>query len=133
MLAQGGHHGRRVLAGNLQQHAETRTTLDQRGHVAVARPAQQVALPIAGNSTIFHFRRSFPDGNGINDSSLGVPAHAGVPRAADPPLGSQVLNQLLFQRSGGTAKDPLLQLAFVRKSRTKHASMKTHVEANANA
>jgi hypothetical protein len=26
-----------------------------------------------------------------------------------------------------------LQLAFVRKSRTKHASMKTHVEANANA
>ena len=74
-------------------------TLYQRGHVAVARPAQQIALPMAGNGTVFDFRRSFADGDGIDDLALGVPVNAGVPRAADPPLRSQITNQLLFQRS----------------------------------
>ena len=78
MLAQGGHHGSRVLAGHLHQHAETRMTLYQCGHVAVARPAQQIAFPMAGNGTIFDFRRSFTDGNGIDDPALGVPVNAGV-------------------------------------------------------
>jgi len=37
--------------------------------------------------------------NGIDDLALGVSVNAGMPRAADPPLGAKVLNQLLFQRS----------------------------------
>jgi hypothetical protein len=74
-------------------------TLYQRGHVAVARPAQQIALPMTGNGTIFDFRRSFADGDGIDDPALRVPVIAGVPRAADPLLRSQITNQLLFQRS----------------------------------
>src|ERR1700694_3403802 len=74
-------------------------TLYQCGHVAVARTAQQIALPVTGNGTIFDFRRSFADGDGIDDPALGVPVNAGVPRAADPPLRSQMPNQLLFQRS----------------------------------
>jgi hypothetical protein len=71
-------------------------TLYQRGHVAVARPTQQIALPMAGNGTIFDFRRSFADGKGIDDSALGVPVNAGVPRAADPPLRPQMPHELLF-------------------------------------
>ena len=74
-------------------------TLYQGGHVAVARPAQQIALPMAGNGTIFDLRRAFPDRDGIDDPALGVPVNAGMPRAADPPLRSQMPNQLLFQRS----------------------------------
>src|ERR1700676_1821374 len=74
-------------------------TLYQSGYVTVARPAQQIALPMAGNGTILDFRRSFADGDGIDDPALGVPVNAGVPRAADPPLGAQVLNQLFFQHS----------------------------------
>src|SRR6202790_1999006 len=74
-------------------------TLYQSGYVTVARPAQQIALPMAGNGTIFHFRRSFADGDGIDDPALGVPVNAGVPRAADPPLRSQMPNQFLFQHS----------------------------------
>ena len=99
MLAQGGHHSSRVLARHLHQHAETRMTLYQRGHVAVARPAKQITFPMTGNGTIFDFRRSFADGDGIGDPALGVPVDTGVPRAADPPLRSQMPNQLLFQRS----------------------------------
>jgi hypothetical protein len=44
--------------------------LDQCGHVAVARPAQQVTLPVSGNGSIFDFRRSFADGDGIDDPAL---------------------------------------------------------------
>ena len=99
MPAQGGHHRGGVLAGHLHQHAETRMTLHQLRHAAVARPAQQIALPMAGDGSIFDLRRSFADGNGIDDLALGVPVNAGVPRAANPPPRSQMPNQPLFQHS----------------------------------
>src|SRR5579862_2466997 len=54
---------------------------------------------MTGNGTIFHFRWPFADRNCIDDLALGMSVNAGVPRAADPPLGAKVLNQLLFQRS----------------------------------
>src|ERR1700746_1176623 len=62
--AQGGHHRSRVLAGHLHQHAKPRMTLHQRGHMTVARPAQQIAFPMTGNGAIFDFRRSLADRNG---------------------------------------------------------------------
>jgi hypothetical protein len=61
-------------------------TLDQCGHMAVERPADQIALPMSGNGSILDFRRSFADGNDIYDFALSVPVKAGAPRAADPPL-----------------------------------------------
>ena len=103
VLAQGSHHGSGVLARHLHQHAETRMTLHQRGHVTVARPAQQVAFPMTGDGTIFDFRGSFSNGDGIDDLALGVPMNTCVPRAADPPLGAKVLNQLLFYTSNQTS------------------------------
>ena len=54
-------------------------------------------IPMTGKGTIFDLRRSFPDGDGIDNPALGVPVNAGVPRAADPPLRSQMPNQPLFQ------------------------------------
>jgi len=51
------------------------------------------------DGTIVYLRRSFANGNGIDDLALRVSVNAGVPRVADPPLRSQMLNQLLFQRS----------------------------------
>ena len=74
-------------------------TLDQRGYVAIAGPAQQITLPVSGKGAIFRFCRPLADGNGIDDPALRVPVNAGVPRAANPPLRSQMPNQLLFQRS----------------------------------
>jgi hypothetical protein len=44
------------------------------------------------------FPKPSESGNGIDDLALRVSVNAGVPRAADPPLRSQMLNQLLFQR-----------------------------------
>jgi len=54
---------------------------------------------MTGNGTLFHFRWPFADRNRIDDLALRMSVNAGVPRAADPPLGAKVLNQLLFQRS----------------------------------
>jgi hypothetical protein len=74
-------------------------TLHQRDHMAVARPSKQVTFPMPGNGTILHFRRSFANGNGIDDLSLGMPMNAGVLRTADAAPGAKVLNQLYFERS----------------------------------
>jgi hypothetical protein len=47
-----------------------------------------------GNGAVLDLRRRFPDGDGIDDLTTVMSAITGVPRAADPPLGAQVLNQL---------------------------------------
>ena len=99
MLDQSGTTVAAVTTGHFYQCAEARTTLHQRDHVTVAGPAQQIALPVTGNGTVFDFGWPFANGNRIDDPALRVAMNAGVPRAADPPLGSQMPHQLLFQRS----------------------------------
>jgi hypothetical protein len=64
-------------------------TFHQSCDVTVLVAAQQIALPMAGNGSIFDFRRSFADGNGIDDLAARVPVDTRVPRAAYPPLGPQ--------------------------------------------
>jgi hypothetical protein len=54
---------------------------------------------MTGNRSVFHFRRSFANGDGIDNSILRVPVNAGVSRAAHASLRPQVIHQLLFQRS----------------------------------
>src|SRR5579862_9759967 len=49
------------------------------------------------NGAVLDLRRPFPDGDGIDDLTTVMSAVTGVPRAADSPLGTQVLNQLFFQ------------------------------------
>src|SRR6202163_1994531 len=56
---------------------------------------------MTGNGAVLDLCRPFPDGNGIDDLTAVMSAIMGVPRAADPPLGTQVLHQLLFQHSAG--------------------------------
>jgi len=97
--AQRGHDRSRVFAGHFYQRDKTRMTFHQRGDVTVVGAAQQIALPMAGNGTVLNFRGPFPDGDGINDLTAGLSADTRVPRAAYTPLGPQVPNQLLFQRS----------------------------------
>ena len=73
--------------------------LYQRDHVTVAGPAQHIAFPMTGDGAVFDFRRAFPNRNGVDDPALGMSVSAGVPRAADLPLGAKVFHQLFFQRS----------------------------------
>ena len=47
------------------------------------------------NRSICRFRRSFADGDGVDDPA--VPVNVGVSRAAHVPLRSQVVQQLFFQ------------------------------------
>lgn len=51
------------------------------------------------NSTVFHFSGSFPDGDGLGDLPARVFKDTRVLRPAYAALGSQVLQQLLFQQS----------------------------------
>ena len=74
-------------------------TLDKCCDIAVPRSANQVALPVAWDRTIFNRCRSLPDGYRILDLAEPVPFQAGVPGAADRALRPQVLKQLFFQHA----------------------------------
>src|SRR6266849_471047 len=74
-------------------------TLHQSGDVAVLCPAQQIPFPMTRNRSVFCLRRSFPNRNSIDDLSSGLPARAGMSRAAHAPVRAQVVQQLLFQYS----------------------------------
>jgi|SRR5580704_480911 hypothetical protein len=54
---------------------------------------------MTGNGAVLNFRRSFSNGDGINDLTAGLSARSSVLRAADAALGPQMSNQLSFQRS----------------------------------
>src|SRR5579859_1108058 len=73
--------------------------LDECCDIAVPRSANQVALPVAWDRTIFNRCRSFSDGYGILNLAESVPFQAGVPGAADRAFRSQVLKQLFFQHA----------------------------------
>ena len=67
MPAQRGDDRRCVFAGHFDQRGKTRMTFHQGGDVTVLGAAEQIALPMTGNSAVFNLRRSFPDGDGIDD------------------------------------------------------------------
>ena len=81
---------------DLDQHHVARMTLDKYCDVAGPRSANQVALPVAWDRTIFNRCRSFSDGYGILDLPESVPFQASVSGAADRTFRSQVLKQLFF-------------------------------------
>jgi len=88
-----------ILIRNLDQHHVARMALDKSCDVAVPRPADQVALPMARDRTIFNRRRSCADGDGILDLAEAVSFHAGVPGSTDRAPRAQVLKKLLFQHA----------------------------------
>jgi hypothetical protein len=66
---------------------------------------------MAGDGAVLDFRGPLPDGDGIDDLTAGLSVDTRVPRAAYTPLGSKMLNQLLFQHSAclnEQAKGPLV-------------------------
>src|SRR3954466_14047553 len=85
-----------VLVSNLDQHHVARMALDKRRNIAISRPTDQIAFPMAWHRTVFDRRRSFTDGYGVLDLPEPVALHAGVPGSADRSPRPQVLKKLLF-------------------------------------
>src|ERR1700730_1851289 len=54
---------------------------------------------MTGDGAVLDFSGPFPNGDGIDDLTTAVSTDTRMPRAADLPLGPQVLNQLFFQPS----------------------------------
>jgi hypothetical protein len=89
----------RVFAGYLDQRGKTRMSFHQGRDVTVLRPADEIALPMAGDGAVFDFSGPLPDGDGIDDLTTAVSAITGLLRAAYKPLGPKVPNQLFLQHS----------------------------------
>jgi hypothetical protein len=99
LSAERGDDGRCVLAGHFDQDDKARMSFHEGRDVTVAGAGEQIALPVTGNSAVFSFCRPLPDGDGIDDLTVGVSASPSVHGAADTPLGPQVLHQLFLQHS----------------------------------
>ncbi len=69
----------------------------QRYDVAVFGAAQQIAFPMTRNRSVFRFRRSFANRDGIDDLTARLAADGCVSRAAHAPFRPQVVHQLFFQ------------------------------------
>jgi hypothetical protein len=52
---------------------------------------------MAGNRSVFRFRGSFADRDGIDDFPSGLSVFAGVSRAAHVPFRPEMVHQLFFQ------------------------------------
>jgi hypothetical protein len=77
--AQRGDDRRCVFAGHFDQDGKTRMSFHQGCDVTVPGAAEQIALPMTGNSAVINFCRSFPDGDGIDDLPSGLSASPRVP------------------------------------------------------
>ena len=73
--------------------------LHQCSHVTVVCAAEQIALPMTGDSSILDFRRPFPDRNGIDDLALRCPLMLECCERRMRRLDRRCSNQLLFQHS----------------------------------
>ena len=112
MLRERGDHGRRVLAGDLEQHHKACMALDQRRDVRVVCSREKVSFPVAWHSAVLHLGRPFPDGDRIDD--LSQPALPGAALGlAHLPRCAQVCHQLLFQHTAGLNKQTAID-RFVR-------------------
>src|SRR3981189_1123807 len=87
------------LVSNLDKHTVARMALDKCCNIAISRPTDQIAFPMARDRTIFDRRRSFTDGYSVLNLAEPVPLHAGVPGSADRAPRPQVLEKLLFQHA----------------------------------
>src|ERR1700722_12955528 len=90
-------------------------SLHERRNVAVLSAGQQITFPMTRNGLVFGFRRSFANGNGVDDPA--VPVNAGVPGAAHPPPRSQVVHQLFLQYATSLNESPS------KETVTEHSSL----------
>ena len=70
--AQRGDDRRCVFAEYFDQDGKTRMPFHQGCDVTIFGAAEQIALPMTGNSAVFNFYRSFPDRDGIDDLTSGL-------------------------------------------------------------
>ena len=99
--AQCGDDHSRVFAGHLYQRGKTRMTFHQGRYVTVLCAGNEITLPMTRNGSVLDLRRSFPDGDGIDDCAARLSTGTRVLRATYAPLGSKVPDQLFLQYSSG--------------------------------
>src|SRR4029077_8922934 len=86
LLDERGYDRLGVLVGHLRQHHVTGMTLDQGRDIAVLRPRQEIAFPMAGNRPIFNRCRALTDRDDILDLSPSITDETRLFRSTDRAL-----------------------------------------------
>src|SRR2546423_15304621 len=93
-----------VLTCHLGQHQVTRMTLDQGRDVAVLRPGQEIAFPMARHRPIFNRCRSLTDRDDILDLPPSIADETRLFRSTDRALRPKMAKQLFFEHPAGLNK-----------------------------
>src|SRR5712671_4279374 len=88
-----------VLTCHLGQHHVTRMTLDQGRDVAVVRPRQEIAFPMARHCPIFNRRRSLTDRDDILDMPPSIAIRINRLGATHRALRSKMAKQLFLEHA----------------------------------
>ena len=72
MPAQSSNYNFRFFAAHFNQHGEASVAFHQRRNIAILGAAQKIAFPMTRNRSVFHFRRSFADRDGVDDLRVTV-------------------------------------------------------------
>src|SRR5450759_5198749 len=105
LLDERGDYRLGVLTGHLRQHHVTRMTLDQGRDVAVVRPGQQIAFPMARHRPIVNRCRSLTDRDDILDLSPSIAMETRMFRSTDRALRSKMAKQLFLEYPAGLNKE----------------------------
>src|ERR1700687_1634154 len=103
-LMRRGYHRPGVLIGHLRQHHVTGMTFDQGRDIAVLRPGQQIAFPMARHRPIINRCRSLTDRDGILDLSPSIAMETRLFRSTDRALRSKMAKQLFLEHAAGLDK-----------------------------
>jgi hypothetical protein len=93
-----------VSFGHLCQHHVTGTTLDQGRDIAVFRPRQEIAFPMAGHRPIFNRCRPLADRDDILDVSPAIADETRLFRSTDRALRPKMAKQLFLEHPSGLNK-----------------------------
>jgi len=93
------HHRRRFLVLEPDQHGEARAPLHERCKVRVARPRQQVALPVAGYCAVLRVGGTIADRHRADDLAARLALGRRARRAAHDAARAQVVKQLPFEHA----------------------------------
>src|SRR6266436_828426 len=93
-----------LLRAQRGAYREARMALDERSHVRVVGPREQVAFPMAWNGTVLDFGGTFADGDRIDDLSRQPAWRSATFRIAHAPPCPKMPDQLFLEHAAGLDK-----------------------------
>src|SRR5262245_57973999 len=100
VLGKRSNNSRRIVAGDLDEHREAGSALDEGGDVRVVCSGKKISFPMPRHSTILNLGGPLADGDHIEDMALSTLRVVAL-GVTHPPRSTQLRHQPLLQHAPG--------------------------------